>query len=68
MGAKRRLNGNSQEGTYICTYRQTDIATYRLNRPRGPIQCKGNLFAWTSRQYGVCNVIHSVLVVMCEVD
>ena len=27
MVAKRHLNGTSQEGTYICTYTHTDIAT-----------------------------------------
>ena len=48
MGAKRHLNGTSQKGTYVQTDTQTDIATYRLNRPRGPVQRKYIYFGYTT--------------------
>ena len=46
VGAKRPLNGTSKVNTHTDTQtdrrtdRQTDKSTYRLNRPRGPIQWK----------------------------
>ena len=48
MGAKRRLNGTSQEGTYRQDDGQTDIATYRPGtQPGTPRDDQGQ--PWTAR-------------------